>query len=71
MTSVMMKFALPPQSPRGSVSPSLRSTGPGPMTLVERLHAGQGLTLVHFSAQPERFLSLKPGKNPGYRAKSA
>ena len=25
---------------------------------------GQGLTLVHFFAQPEPFLSLKPAKHP-------
>jgi len=30
-----------------------------------------GLTLVHFSAQPEPFVSLKPFNHPMYPTKSA
>ena len=41
------------------------------MVMVEIYITRQGLTLVHFSAQPEPFLSLKPFNHPAYATKNA
>jgi len=49
----------PPQSRAARVRPLVgRSQGP-PGLGTSLMRVGQGLTLVHFSAQPEPFLSLK------------
>ena len=58
---VYLNFNLRPYD-AASVVRMFQEVGASEFRLIE--HSGQGLTLVHVFAHPERFLSLKPTKHP-------